>query len=67
MPRNTREYLLRFADESINDLVRALDKLAQIKDAYGDTHPDHRTAVEQIGIIIAQAHELLTAFRQNVM
>lgn len=35
MPRSNREYLLRYADQAINDLERALTRLKMLSDAYG--------------------------------
>ena len=35
MPRSNREYLLRYADQAINDMERALDRLKTISDVYG--------------------------------
>jgi len=35
MPRSNREYLLRHADQAINDLERGLDRLKMLSDAYG--------------------------------
>lgn len=35
MPRSNREYLLRYADQAINDLERALERLKMLSDAYG--------------------------------
>lgn len=34
MPRKPREYLLRFADEALNDLDRSLEKVGNIQTAY---------------------------------
>lgn len=34
MPRTNREYLLRFADQALNDLERALERLKYMSDAY---------------------------------
>jgi len=35
MPRSNREYLLRYAEQAINDLERALERLKMLSDAYG--------------------------------
>lgn len=39
MPRSTREYLMRYADQALNDLDRALEKLMQIRDIYQGVKP----------------------------
>ena len=38
MPRSNREYLLRYADQSINDLERALERFQMLSDAYGGVY-----------------------------
>ena len=35
MPRSNREYLLRYADQALNDLDRSLERLHMLSDAYG--------------------------------
>lgn len=89
MPRNTREYIQRFADQALNDLERSLDKLAHIRTLYGAPLPDVRgddgeviqamepaepgryeayiQAIDGVGIIIAQAHELLMQIRAELL
>ena len=67
MPRNTREYLLRYADQATNDLERSLERIGKIADTYRETHPINAQAFEQLGIIIAQAHEFLITLRDNNM
>lgn len=38
MPRSNREYLLRYADQAINDIERALERLKMLSDAYGGVY-----------------------------
>lgn len=38
MPRSNREYLLRYADQAINDAERALGRLKMLSDAYGGVY-----------------------------
>lgn len=38
MPRSNREYLLRYADQAINDLERCLERLKMLSDAYGGVY-----------------------------
>jgi hypothetical protein len=38
MPRSNREYLLRYADQAINDLERGLERLQMLSDAYGGVY-----------------------------
>lgn len=35
MPRSNREYLLRYADQAVNDAERCLERLKMLSDAYG--------------------------------
>ena len=35
MPRSNREYLLRYADQAINDIERSLERMKMLSDAYG--------------------------------
>lgn len=36
MPRRTREYLQRYADQAINDMERSIEKITQLRDTYID-------------------------------
>jgi len=38
MPRSNREYLLRYADQSINDIERCLERLQLLSDAYAGVY-----------------------------
>lgn len=38
MPRSNREYLLRYADQALNDIDRALERLMMLSDAYGGVY-----------------------------
>lgn len=67
MPRSTREYLLRYADQAINDFDRALYKLKQLSDTYGEDYPEHQTAVTLIATQTLEIQEALQLFRSNVM
>jgi len=67
MPRSTREYLLRYADEATHDLDRALTNLLALKLAYGEVHHDYAQAVELIMILVRQAQEFLTEFKAKRM
>lgn len=35
MPRNNREYLLRYADQALDSIDRSLEYLKRLSDAYG--------------------------------
>ena len=41
MPRSTREYLLRFADQAKGDLERASSNLQTMAVIYGERKPEH--------------------------
>ncbi len=38
MPRSNREYLLRYADQALNDIDRSLERLKLLSDAYGGVY-----------------------------
>ena len=38
MPRTNREYLLRYAEQALNDIDRALERLKMLSDAYGGVY-----------------------------
>ncbi len=89
MPKTTRDYMKRHADQALNDLERVLYRLGLLRNLYAGInaaeldendasssmplpptehdHPEHRQAIEQLGIAVAQVHELLTIFRRDIM
>ena len=67
MPRKTREYLLRFADEAHNDLDRALMNVAHLAETYRDHHPDMSEQLDAIGQVIVQTQEVLDQFKKERM
>ena len=67
MPRTTREYLLRHADQALNDYDRALEKLAILKGTYGETHPQHAKLMEVLALQTVQISEALKTFRMKFM
>ena len=67
MPRRTRDYMLRHADQALNDLERALSRLEILRATYGEIRPEYSQAVELIAATIVQAHDFLDKFRHNVM
>lgn len=67
MPRSTREYLLRYADQALGDFDRALNRLSLLGEAYGEEYPNYRKAVEMISKSTIMAQEQLRDFRQRFM
>lgn len=65
MPRGTREYLKRYADQADNDLERALAKIMEMANKYGENYPDHLTALITIGMIVQQARDFMKDFREK--
>lgn len=67
MPRRPREYLLRYQEQTKNNLERAQEKLKQMHDMYEETHPSHAewcaSMVMAIEILITQMDD----FRKNFM
>jgi hypothetical protein len=67
MPRNQREYLLRFADQANNDLDRSLEKLMQLSETYKAEHPDYEKYVLLIAAQVTMAQDDLKTFRAKFM
>ena len=67
MPRNLREYLLRYADQADNDLDRSLEKLKQLADTYRSEHPDYVQYVDLVAGQIIMAQDNLKLFRDTYM
>ena len=67
MPRSSREYLLRYADQADNDLDRALEKLQKMATKYGDTHPDYAEFCKLVARQISTAQIQLKDFRHEYM
>ena len=67
MPRSTREYLLRFADQAKNDLERASSNLQTMAGIYGDRKPEHKAFLLMLVTLLARVYELLDEFRKNRM
>lgn len=67
MPRSTREYLLRYADQALADYDRALNRLGLLSEAYGETHPAYKQAVENLIGMTVMVQETLRDFRQRFM
>lgn len=38
MPRNNREYLMRYCEQALNDIERGLERLKMLSDAYGGVY-----------------------------
>ena len=67
MPRSTREYLLRFADQAKGDLERASSNLQTMAGIYGDRKPEHKEFLLGLITLLARVYELLDEFRKNRM
>lgn len=67
MPRRTREYLKHYACQADNDLDRALAKIMQMVDLYGENYPQHLTALLAVGSLIQQTREFLDDFREKMI
>ena len=67
MPRSTREYLLRFADQAKGNLERASSNLQTMAGIYGDRKPEHTQFLLALVTLIARVYELLNEFRKNRM
>lgn len=67
MPRNTREYLLRYADQADNNMDRTIEKLREMAETYGDTHPDYTKFITLIAQQQIMIQDQLREFRHNHM
>lgn len=67
MPRNTRELLIRYYSEAMNDLERALEKMQKISEAYGDIKPQHRDFMDNLGFMLLNVHDAFKVFRETHM
>ena len=67
MPRNQREYLLRYAEQVDNDFDRALEKLQQLKAIYETEHSDYAQYIELVAIQVLAAQEHLRMLRTRFM
>ena len=67
MPRKPREYLLRYADQTNNNLTRAQEKLKQMHDMYENTHPAHAQFCATMVMTIEMVMEQLESFKKDHM
>ena len=67
MPRNNREYLLRYADQMDNDLDRILQNCKRISELYGDVHPQHAEFFITMAEMLISTQQTLKDFRTNFM
>lgn len=67
MPRTTREYLLRYADQSIAAYDKIMERLLMIQVEYKENYPDHAKAIEFIAQETLRLQETLQMFRDEVM
>ena len=67
MPRNTREYLIRYYTQVMNNQERTLEKLKQMADTYGDIKPQHREYLENVAVMVVNVQNLMEQFRRRFM
>jgi len=67
MPRSTREYLIRFYEQSTNHLDRTLFSLKKMHEIYDPNYPDHSAFIGELAGMVITLQELLTKFRQEMM
>jgi len=67
MPRSTREYLIRFYEQSINHLDRTLFSLKKMHEIYDPNYPDHSAFIERMSGMVIILQELLAKFRKEMM
>ncbi len=67
MPRRPREFLLRYQEQTRNNLVRAQEKLKQMYDVYEPTHPSHAEWCSTTAMAIEILLDQLDDFRKKFM
>lgn len=67
MPRSTREYLLRYAEQIEGDCDRIVQKAHKIIDTYTDNNPNHQQFFVQVGEVALQLKEMVDGFRREFM
>ncbi len=67
MPVKTRDKLIQSYERCQGAYDRVLYHLSVMRNTYGEQAPQHRDAIEQIGIATMQVKELLKDFRYKHM
>jgi len=67
MTKGKREYLLRFADQALNDMERASSNLQSLAAQYGNTHPEHQSYCLTLVTALSKLYKLLSDFRKLKM
>lgn len=67
MPTKTRDKLIQSYERCQGAYDRALYHLGQMRNTYGDGYPEHKEAVETVGLATMKIKELLQQFRQQKM
>lgn len=57
MPRSNREYLLRYADQALNDIDRGLERLQMLSDAYGGVYKPMEGDVLPVLLDVPEGYE----------
>lgn len=64
-PRSKREYILRYLDETQNDMARALNGLERLKEIYQEQHPDITALMQAIQDAQLMVLSMLNDYRKN--
>ena len=67
MPRNTREYLVRYYGQAYDNIDRTLEDIKKMTDIYGEKYPDHTAMLELIAAGLVELQSLLKTFRETML
>jgi len=67
MPRTTREYALRYAEQALNDLERAIARLMRLRELYGEGYEKYQQFCDINAELINTARENLDIFKTKYM
>jgi len=67
MPRTTREYALRYAEQAINDLERCISRLIMLRELYGEGYENYQSFCDINAELVKTAKENLEIFKLNYM
>ena len=67
MPRNTREYLIRYATQIEDAHNKILAICARMIDTYTDANPEHQEFFKLVGEASIQIRDQVEAFRRDRM
>lgn len=65
MPRTTREYMIRYCEQGLNNIERALESIAKMLELYGDGYAEYKEPLYAVMASLAVTLEVLQQFRED--